>query len=52
MNKLLEAAGEICTFMAERKWKFCIIGGLAVLHRRRSGGHESIRGTHARRYRP
>lgn len=30
MNKLLEAAGEICAFMAERQWKFCIIGGLAV----------------------
>jgi len=30
MNKLLEAAGEVCAFMAERNWKFCIIGGLAV----------------------
>lgn len=30
MNALFEAAGEICTFMSERQWKFCIIGGLAV----------------------
>ncbi|MDQ1257563.1 MAG: hypothetical protein QG656_2169 [Candidatus Hydrogenedentes bacterium] len=30
MNALFEAAQEICDFMAERRWKFCIIGGLAV----------------------
>lgn len=30
MNALLEAADEVCTFMSERQWKFCIIGGLAV----------------------
>lgn len=30
MNVLFEAAGEICTFMSDRQWKFCIIGGLAV----------------------
>ena len=30
MNRLLEAAAEVCAFMAEREWKFCIIGGLAV----------------------
>jgi len=30
VNKLLEAAAEVCAFMAERQWKFCIIGGLAV----------------------
>jgi hypothetical protein len=30
MNKLLEAAAELCAFMTEREWKFCIIGGLAV----------------------
>jgi len=30
MNKLFEAAKEVCDFMAARQWKFCIIGGLAV----------------------
>lgn len=30
MNPLFDAAREVCVFMAERKWKFCIIGGLAV----------------------
>lgn len=32
MNQLLEAASEVCTFMAERDWHFCLIGGLAVQH--------------------
>ena len=32
MNALFEAANEICTFMEERGWEFCIIGGLAVQH--------------------
>ena len=30
MNGLLEAASEICAFMAQQQWRFCIIGGLAV----------------------
>ncbi len=30
MNPLLDAAREICGFMEERGWKYCIIGGLAV----------------------
>lgn len=30
MNPLYEAAREVCGFMTARKWKFCIIGGLAV----------------------
>lgn len=30
MNALFEAAKEVCDFMASRRWKFCIIGGLAV----------------------
>ena len=30
MNRLFEAAAEVCAFMAARQWKFCIIGGLAV----------------------
>ena len=30
MNVLLEAAKEICVFMADREWDFCIIGGLAM----------------------
>ncbi len=30
MNVLIEAAKEVCAFMAERKWRFCLIGGLAV----------------------
>ncbi|MCL4216550.1 MAG: nucleotidyl transferase AbiEii/AbiGii toxin family protein [Candidatus Hydrogenedentes bacterium] len=32
MNQLLEAANEVCTFMAQREWQFCLIGGLAVQH--------------------
>ena len=31
MNALFEAAREVCDFMTESRWKFCIIGGLAVL---------------------
>ena len=30
MNALFEAAKEVCEFMAARRWKFCLIGGLAV----------------------
>jgi len=30
MNALFEAAKEVCGFMAERRWEYCIIGGLAV----------------------
>ena len=30
MNRLFEAAEEICTFMAAQNWRFCIIGELAV----------------------
>ena len=30
MNALFEAAKEVCIFMARRRWRFCIIGGLAV----------------------
>ena len=30
MNLLFEAAKEVCEFMEKRKWRFCIIGGLAV----------------------
>lgn len=30
MNALFAAAQEVCGFMQERNWKFCIIGGLAV----------------------
>ncbi len=30
MNALYEGAAEVCRFMSERKWRFCIIGGLAV----------------------
>jgi hypothetical protein len=32
MNSLFDAAEEVCAFMTERQWKFCIIGGLAVQH--------------------
>jgi hypothetical protein len=32
MNALLEAANEVCAFMEERGWSYCIIGGLAVQH--------------------
>lgn len=31
MNALYEAAREVSDFMTERRWKFCIIGGLAVM---------------------
>lgn len=30
MNALFEAAKEVCDFMQARRWKFCVIGGLAV----------------------
>jgi hypothetical protein len=30
MNGLTEAAAEVCGFMSDRQWEFCIIGGLAV----------------------
>lgn len=30
MNPLLEAAREVCDFLASRRWDYCIIGGLAV----------------------
>lgn len=30
MNKLFEAAKEVADFMTLRRWKFCVIGGLAV----------------------
>lgn len=30
MNALFEAAKEVCDFMKARRWKFCVIGGLAV----------------------
>ena len=30
MNRLLDAALEAGAFMMERRWPFCIIGGLAV----------------------
>ncbi|MDD3544925.1 MAG: hypothetical protein PHG96_06150 [Kiritimatiellae bacterium] len=30
MNALFAAAKEVCDFMKARRWKFCIIGGLAV----------------------
>jgi len=31
MNALFEAAVEVCDFMTARQWKFCVIGGLAVI---------------------
>lgn len=31
MNSLFEAAREVCEFMDSHKWKYCIIGGLAVV---------------------
>jgi len=31
MNGLFEAALEVQSFMLERKWRFCIIGGLALV---------------------
>ncbi|MFA6033339.1 MAG: nucleotidyl transferase AbiEii/AbiGii toxin family protein [Myxococcota bacterium] len=31
MNSLFAAAQEICRFMEERRWRYCIIGGLAVI---------------------
>jgi hypothetical protein len=30
MNALFEAAKEVADFMKARRWKFCVIGGLAV----------------------
>lgn len=30
MNALFEAANEVCGFLSERGWEYCIIGGLAV----------------------
>ena len=30
MNELFNAAKEVADFMTERRWKFCVIGGLAV----------------------
>ena len=30
MNALFEAAKEVCAFMEENGWRFCIIGGLAM----------------------
>lgn len=30
MNALFAAAKEVCDFMKARRWKFCVIGGLAV----------------------
>lgn len=30
MNALFIAAKEVCDFMDERQWKYCVIGGLAV----------------------
>lgn len=31
MNRLYEAAKEVTDFMTARKWRYCIIGGLAVI---------------------
>jgi hypothetical protein len=31
MNELFKAAKEVTDFMAEREWRFCLIGGLAVV---------------------
>ena len=31
MNRLFEAAKEVADFMTEREWRFCVIGGLAVV---------------------
>ena len=30
MNPLLEAAQEVCEFLSEQAWEYCLIGGLAV----------------------
>ncbi len=30
MNAIFTAAKEVCDFMKARRWKFCVIGGLAV----------------------
>lgn len=30
MNALFEAAREVCDFLSARRWKYCVIGGLAV----------------------
>jgi hypothetical protein len=31
MNELFSAANEICAFMTGQNWRFCVIGGLAVV---------------------
>ncbi|MDD4103261.1 MAG: nucleotidyl transferase AbiEii/AbiGii toxin family protein [Kiritimatiellae bacterium] len=31
MNELFKAAKEVADFMTEREWRFCLIGGLAVV---------------------
>ena len=31
MNELFKAAKEVTDFMADREWRFCLIGGLAVV---------------------
>ena len=31
MNAIFQAAKEVCHFMEARQWRYCIIGGLAVL---------------------
>lgn len=31
MNALFAAAREVCDFMKQRRWSYCVIGGLAVL---------------------
>jgi len=31
MNRLFDAAKEVSDFMTEREWRFCMIGGLAVV---------------------
>jgi len=31
MNALYEAANEVSAFLQEKRWRFCIIGGLAVI---------------------
>ena len=30
MNPIFDAACEVCAFMKSRRWKYCVIGGLAV----------------------
>jgi hypothetical protein len=31
MNPVFQAAGEVCRFLEGRGWRFCVIGGLAVI---------------------